>query len=73
MLTPGTTAPVESVTVPTIVAVVWARHAAEANTIKRDRSRLFLSRMLPSPSGLELPQDSTDGSEVSPGTRRRER
>src|SRR5216684_1949566 len=49
MLTLGTTAPLASVTVPTIVAVVWARPAAETSTITRDRSRLFLSRILPSP------------------------
>src|SRR5258708_23795012 len=43
MLTLGTTAPLESVTVPTIVAVVWARAAAENKSITR---RLFLSRIL---------------------------
>src|SRR5437773_11391470 len=46
MLTLGTTAPLESVTVPTIVAVVCDKPVAEAKAIRTDRSKTSLSRMV---------------------------
>src|SRR5438874_9633560 len=71
MVTLGTTAPVESVTVPTMVAVVWAQPDTAANMTTRDRSKAFFIRWSASIFGFELIQNSTAAMECFPPARQR--